>query len=265
VEEANKEQAPAPAAEGVPRKIIYIAKVDLLVGDFDKATEDLIALAREHKGYIANSNTSGSVGSPRNGAWTVRVPVEHFDAFLAAAKKLGELQSSKTDSEDITDKYYDLKAHIKTNKVEEEGLQKLLEKTPANKLEDVFAFRRELRAIRAEIEQQEGRMQRWDKETALATVTVTMNDRLGYVPESAPGFGTTVGRTFGGSIDVMLSVGKGLVLLVVALAPWLALFAIPGVPAFMWVRRKLRRPNPPPPPANPPPKPGPDAPTLSPV
>ena len=58
---------------------------------------------------------------------------------MDGAKKLGELQTSRTDSEDITDKFYDLKAHIKTNKVEEEGLQKLLlEKAPSSKLEDLI-------------------------------------------------------------------------------------------------------------------------------
>ncbi len=227
----------APAQEEVP---------------FDAATKQLGQIANQYKGYVAASYVTGSPGSPRNGSWTVRVPVESFEPFMAAVEKIGELRSSKTDSEDITDKFYDLKAHIKTNKVEEEGLQKLLlEKAPTSKLEDLVAVRRELRAIRAEIEQQEGRLQRWDKESSLATVTLTLNDRVGYVPANSPGFGTVVGRTFTGSLDAMLTVGRGIVLTVVALAPWLVLLAIPGVPAFLVLRSRPRRK----PPALPPPPP----------
>jgi hypothetical protein len=238
LKQANAQQQ---ADEALPRKIIYTAQVDLNVNDFDQATEQLGQIAKQHKGYVAKSYVTGSPGSPRNGIWTVRVPVENFEPFMAAVEKLGELRSSKTDSEDITDKFYDLKAHIKTNKVEEEGLQKLLvEKAPNSKLEDLVAVRRELRAIRAEIEQQEGRLQRWDKESSLATATITLNDRVGYVPANTPPFGTTVTRTFDGSIDAMLMVGKGFVLFVVALAPWLVVLAVPTVPAFLWCRRQLR-------------------------
>jgi hypothetical protein len=238
LKQANAQQQ---ADEALPRKIIYTAQVDLNVNDFDQATEQLGQIAKQHKGYVAKSYVTGSPGSPRNGIWTVRVPVENFEPFMAAVEKLGELRSSKTDSEDITDKFYDLKAHIKTNKVEEEGLQKLLvEKAPNSKLEDLVAVRRELRAIRAEIEQQEGRLQRWDKESSLATATITLNDRVGYVPANTPPFGTTVTRTFDGSIDAMLMVGKGIVLFVVALAPWLVVLAVPTVPAFLWWRRQLR-------------------------
>jgi hypothetical protein len=237
--------APQPAAESLPHKIIYTAQVDLNVNDFDKATEQLGRLAKENEGYIAKSYVTGSPGSPRTGNWTVRVKVENFATFMTAVEKLGELRSSKTDSEDITDKFYDLKAHIKTNKIEEEGLQKLLiEKAPNGKLEDLIAVRRELRAIRAEIEQQEGRLQRWDKESTLATATITLNDRYGYVPANTPAFGTTVGRTFSGSLDAMFALGQWLILFVVAVAPWLLLLAVPGVPGVLWVRNQVRRSRP---------------------
>jgi hypothetical protein len=263
--ERMKDEAAAPAGQGgrgaanpgpgdVPRKIVYTANVDLDVGDFDKATEQLGTIREQYKGIVAKSYVTGSPGSPRNGNWTIRVPVDNFLAFMTAVEKIGELRSSKTDSEDITDKFYDLKAHIKTNKVEEEGLQKLLiEKAPSSKLEDLVAVRRELRAIRAEIEQQEGRLQRMDKESSLATVNIILNDHVGYVPANTPGFGTVVGRTFNGSLEVMLAVGRGIILTVVALAPWVVLLAIPGVPALLFLRRQLRQspPAPKPPPGTP--------------
>jgi hypothetical protein len=228
-------------AEERPRKIIYIAQVELIVEDLAKGEEELKRLIQEQKAYVAKSEMRGSPGSPRSGSWTIRVPVDHFDHFMEAVGQVGELRLSRTDSDDITDRYYDLKAHLKTNEVEEEGLQKLyLEKSSTGKLEDLLAVRRELRSIRGDIEQQKGQLQRWDKETEYATVTINMHDRKEYVPPTAPGFGTSISRTFSSSWDGLVSLGKGIVLVAVAVIPWLPLLGVLAIVAWWGIRRANR-------------------------
>jgi Domain of unknown function (DUF4349) len=240
--DAGKKDAPEQAADAPPRKIIFTGRVELLVGAFDKAEQDLLELVKDKDGYVAKAEVQGEPGRPRSGTWTVRVPAHRFDAFMNESSRLGELQRKTTDSEDITDKYYDLKAHIKTDQVEEEGLQKLyLEKSASSKLDELVALRRELKTIRGEIEQQQGRLQRWDKETEYATVVVALTARKVYEPETAPDFGTNVGRTFAGSIDLLGTVGKGLVLLVVALAPWLVVLGVVSTPVWLTLRLRARQ------------------------
>jgi hypothetical protein len=233
-------------AEERPRKIIYTAQVELIVEDLTKGEEELKRLIQEQKAYVAKSEMRGTPGSPRLGSWTIRVPMDHFDALMDAMAKVGELRHSRTDSDDITDRYYDLKAHMKNNEVEEEGLQKLyLEKSSSGKLEDLLAVRRELRSIRGDIEKQKGQLQRWDKETEYATVTITMHDRKEYVPTTAPTFATSISRTFSGSWESLVAVGKGIVLFVVALAPWLPVIGVIAVAAWVGVRGANRqRPHP---------------------
>jgi hypothetical protein len=229
-------------AEQRPRKIIYIAQVELIVEDLARGEEQLKSLIQEQKAYVAKSEMRGSPGSPRSGSWTIRVPVDRFDAFMEAIAQLGELRHSRTDSDDITDRYYDLKAHLKNNEVEEEGLQKLyLEKSATGKLDDLLAVRRELRTIRGDIEQQKGQLQRWDKETEYATVTVNMHDRKEYVPTTAPSFGTSISRTFSGSWDSLVSLGKGIVLVAVAVTPWLPVLAVVALAVWLGVRRANKR------------------------
>jgi hypothetical protein len=229
-------------AEQRPRKIIYIAQVELIVEDLARGEEQLKSLIQEQKAYVAKSDMRGSPGSPRSGSWTIRVPVERFDAFMEAIAQVGELRHSRTDSDDITDRYYDLKAHLKNNEVEEEGLQKLyLEKSATGKLDDLLAVRRELRSIRGDIEQQKGQLQRWDKETEYATVTVDMHDRKDYVPTTAPSFGTSISRTFSGSWESLVSLGKGIVLVIVAVTPWLPVLALVALTAWLGIRRANRR------------------------
>jgi hypothetical protein len=238
--ENGQHEGQIAAEKPIPRKIIYSATVDLISDDFDKAEQELQRLIKDHNGYVARSEVRGSPGSPRFGNWTVRVPVDQFDVFLQEAAQLGELRRSATDSEDITDKFYDLAAHIKTDEAEEEGLRKLLEKTPNGKLEDLLAVRRELKAVRGQIEEQKGRLQRWNKQTELATAIVSIHDRKDYEAPLSPGFGTTLGGTFLGSVKALIACGRAIVLAVVAMAPWLAVLAVLAVPLLFTWRRNHR-------------------------
>lgn len=239
---AGKEK-PGPENE-VTRKIIYTAKVDLLVEAFDQAQKDLLQLIAEHKGYVAGSEVGGSPGTPRSGTWTVRIPETNFQTFRTAVQGLGYPQRSTIASQDVTEEFYDLQARIKNMKVEEEGLSQLLIKQSTGKLEDILAARRELSRVRGEIDQAQGRLQKLSKLTELATVTITLQERKGYMPGAAPSFGTTIGRTFEGSLDVLLGFGKGIVLFLVALVPWLPILAMPVVLIWLLIRRARSRPVP---------------------
>ncbi len=94
-------------------------------------------------------------------------------------------------------------------------------------------------SVRGEINLRKGQLQRWDKLVEYATITLNIRDRKGYVPPESPDFGTNIGRTFYGSIDAILSTGKTLVLVLVAPAPWLAVFALLGVIVVVPTRRFL--------------------------
>jgi len=225
------------AAQEVARKIIYTANLDLIVDDLDAATRELEKAVEEVKGYVARSEVRGTPGSPRQGTWTIRVPVAKFDSLREALSRLGELRRNSVDSEDITDRYYDMQARLKTNQAEEEGLRELLKKSA--KTEDVLAVRKELNAVRGTIEEQQGKIQRWDKETQLATINVSMLDRKDYTPPVVPNFGSSIGRTFQASVQAMVEFGKGIVLVVTALVPWLLVLAVIGIPSWWrWRRRK---------------------------
>jgi hypothetical protein len=238
----QRADANAPAAPGErasDRKIIYTATLELTVENLEDAEAQLKALLNSQGGYVAKSEVRGSVGTSRVGSWTVRVPVEHFDALMEAVAKLGEVVRTNLDSDDITDKFFDLQAHIKNNEVEEEGLRNLLlEKSTAGTLEDILAVRRELRAIRGEIDQQQTQIQRWEKEVALATIHLTFSDRQHYVPPTSPGLRASIGHTFHSSLEAFVAFVRGLLLIGVALLPWLPLFACVILAVSFWKRRR---------------------------
>jgi hypothetical protein len=227
---------PAQSAP-VQRRVIQNATLDLLVEDFEAARQALMGLVEEHQWFVAGSEVGGSPGAPRSGHWIVRVPVVKFAPFVAAAVRLGESVRNRTDAQDVTDQFVDLDARLKNKRTEEERLLDHLKKS-TGKLEDILTVERELSRVRGEIEQTQGRLQKLTDLTALSTVTITLSERRGYVPPQAPSFGTTVGRTFGDSVGLLVDFGKWLVLFAVALAPWLPVLAVVGTAVWIVLRRR---------------------------
>lgn len=157
---------------------------------------------------------------------------------MQAVSKLGEVRNRSSNSQDITDAYFDRAARLKADEAEEKSLLGLLEKTQG-KVEDILKVREQLRLVRGNIEENKSQLQRWDKDVDFATVTVKLLDRRDYKPPLIPDFGSTVGRTFQGSIEALVAFGKGIVLVVVALAPWLAVLGLLAAPlAIIWRRRR---------------------------
>jgi hypothetical protein len=238
---ANRTAPEVPAAEAMPRRIIYTAEVNLVAEDLSKAEQALRRLVKEHRGYLAEDEVAGSPGQPRSGHWKVRVPVDRFDAFMAQAQKLGELQRVHTDSQDVSEEFYDLKARLANKQVEERRLLDHLRGSTA-KLTDILAVERELSRVRGEVEQLQGRIRYLASQTDFSTVTVSITEVREYLPVERTSFVSQIGRTFHESWRILVLAGQSIVLLAVALAPWLvvaAVLALLAVPAVRAARRRL--------------------------
>ena len=229
-QKALKEGGDAPIE--TERKIIYTAKVELHVANLDEAREKLDALVAEVKGYIAKSDESGRTGTLRNGSWKVRVPVAKYHDFLARVQTFGELISKSSDAQDVTEEFVDTEARLKNLKAEEAVLNKLLQEKAQNTA-DLLAFRQQITSVREQIERYEARLKTLSRLTSLTTIDVVMREDKKFVSDTAPSFGTSLGRTFSDSVETLVSLGKGLVHIVVALAPWSPLILL-----GLWLIRK---------------------------
>jgi hypothetical protein len=238
--QADKDGGAVPSAQRLQRKIIYTADVELVVENFSDLPTRVEELVRQNGGYVASSNLSGSAGDRRSGTWKVRIPVEGFNAFVDAVRKLGEVRRIGTNSQDVSEEFYDVEARIRNRKREEEQLLKLLaERT--GELDDVLAVERELSRVREEVERLEGRLRVLQDLTALTTVTLTIEEVKNYVPIEAATLGTRIRRTFAGSLDSLRRAGEGLLIFLVAALPWIAVLGLPVLLIAVTVRRKLGR------------------------
>jgi hypothetical protein len=247
--DAEKAAADEPAgnkgaarSEVTSRKIVYNGNVQLIVTDLDKAEAMLKALLKDTDALVASSEITGSAGSPRSGKWRVRVPVSHFDEFMDGVVKVGVPQKNTTDSQDVTDEYYDLEDRIKTKKMELETLRGYLQdKKTTSQLETILTIEKEVSRVRGELDQLEGKLRRMKDLTALATVTVTMQEVKDYQPAPPPTFANSVQSTFAESVDLLARFGKGVAMVAVALAPWLLAVALVAVPGWRIGRRYWKR------------------------
>jgi hypothetical protein len=246
--EKNGADAPAggevPKVQKLSRKIIYNADLRIVVENIEKSGDALKQIVKDNNAYIANSNLTGAGLGQRQGMWTIRVPVDQFQACVDALLKLGVPQQNKTDSKDVTEEFYDIEARIKNKQVEETRLQGYLEeKKSTSKLEDILTIERELNRVRGEIDQLQGRLRLLSSLSAQSTITLTLLEVKDYVPPQPPDFSGQIAATFSGSVNVLTEFGKGVTLVAVALVPWLSVVAVLAVviaPIWLLVRRRAR-------------------------
>ncbi|OAI48363.1 hypothetical protein AYO44_07250 [Planctomycetaceae bacterium SCGC AG-212-F19] len=240
---AGQPAAQAPPSEvNLPRKVIYTVNLQLIVDDFDKAHKSLELLVKEQslKGaFIGRADVNGSAGARRHGSWTIRVPSEFLRDFLDSVAILGDIQRSTLESKDITEEYYDVEARVKNKRIEEDRLLGHL-KSSTGRLDEILTVEREINRVRGEAEQLQGRLNVLAHLAALSTVQIQITERKDYVPVAAANFGSTLGQTWTGSINALTTFGQGVLLVVVASAPWVVVFGLVFGPILLLLRRRKR-------------------------
>jgi Domain of unknown function (DUF4349) len=239
--ETGAGESSVPSA--LPRKIIYNAQVELVVESIATVADELTRLVKASGGYISETDVLSYSHARRMATWKVRIPVDRFEAFMTEVTRLGELQKNHLDSQDVTQEYYDLEARIANKQREEQRLLKHLADS-TGKLEDILAVERELSRVRGEVEQMQGRLRYLTNQSALSTVTIMATEVKDYTPPVSPTFTTQVGRTFRLSVARLADFGEAVMLLIVAILPWLPVVVVVALP-FWWILRRRRTTHPP--------------------
>jgi hypothetical protein len=219
------------------RKIIYNATIELLVERLPDAAASLDNLLTQHHGLLAESELNSA---PKSGSWRVRIPVDQFSDFVHQVTKLGEPLKDKTESEDVTDKYFDFQVRIENKKIQVERLQKII-KEQTGKITELLEAERELSRVTTELEQLKGTVKLWDNQVALATVNIVMRERRRDVVAESPPFARNVSSTFHSSVENLIAFVQTVALVAVALAPWAPLIALFAGAVWLIARRMMPR------------------------
>jgi hypothetical protein len=241
-----KQAGLARGGDALGRQVIYTADLQLIVEDFGKTEVQLVKLAKDQKGFVAQSQISGPSNRERTGHWTMRVPVDQFETFLGEVVKLGieEMKSTDSqtvlDSKDVTAERADIDALIRNKKLEEDRLLKHLDKS-TGKLDEILTVEKELTRVRGEIDQNQRRLRELDNLITFATVSVTMSEVPGYVPAETQTLGAKAATAFQGSLRSLLGIGTQAIVIIATLVPWLPVTGL--AIAVVWLMVRYLRPR----------------------
>ena len=178
--------APAPAsapvatesesldAGVVERQIIRTGTLSVVVTELAAAVTQVDDIMAGIPGaFVAASNIQQD--DPRRvSTITLRVPVEAFDATLAALRNIGaEVIDEDIRSQDVTAQYTDLTARLRNATAAEQQLLDIL--TRAQSVQDTIEVQRELTDVRERIEVLQGQLNLLTNQTSLATIVLRLH------------------------------------------------------------------------------------------
>ncbi|MBD2704366.1 DUF4349 domain-containing protein [Spirosoma sp. BT702] len=175
--EADEEAPPSPPETSpqpqatANRKIIRNAQLRFRVNDFKASGKTIEQAVQQAGGQITSSNETKSYNTIEN-ALIIRVPAARFDALLESVLKESIFTDTKSiTAEDVTRRYVDTEARIRSKKAVEETYLKLLKQ--ARNVEDVLKIEEQLAAIREDREVEEAELRQLKDEVSLSTINLT--------------------------------------------------------------------------------------------
>lgn len=175
---AEPELAPTPEAPPTPpvppttgRKIIRNATIEFKVTDFRASAKRITALAGMFGGLISEEQESRANDVLRS-QMTIRVPAARLDTFVDTLLHESVYTSSKTiTAEDVTKRFVDTEARIRSQKATEERYRQLLKQ--ARSVKEILEVDEQLRAIREEVELRESELRELKGDVAMSTIHLT--------------------------------------------------------------------------------------------
>ncbi len=136
-----------------------------------EAHEQVARIARDARGYLADTNLSAEAG-PIHATMTIRVPSEGLESVIDSIAALGTLLKQEISAKEVTEEYVDLRSRKRNLEREEERLLDLLKR--AGKISDLLEVEQTLARVRGQVEQIAGRMRYLEDRVALSTVHVRL-------------------------------------------------------------------------------------------
>lgn len=203
--------APAPAGGGrvyadENAKLIRKASLSIQTIDFSGAVTALNNLVDGQEGYYESAEVYGGgyydASASRYGTYTVRIPKEHYSAFMSALGDVGYVASRSESSTDVGQEYADTEARLATLRTKHERLLSLLEQ--AATIEDIISLENALSETEYEIDQYSSTLKRYDGLVDYATIEISLEEvlKIEAPPKETAGFGGRMAAAFSGGIRV---------------------------------------------------------------
>lgn len=225
------------------RKLIHRAYLHLRVDDYEVAQANIEQKTAKYEGYIVESTVYHDELAIASGVMSVRIPAQHFQAFLLDTEKEAKnIIERNVTGEDVTEQYIDLEAKLKAKQIVEERLIGFMNE--AEKTEDLLQISSDLAVVQEEIDSLIGKLTYLKNQTEYATIDISLVEDGVKVPEIGANDLDTWEKTkkqFLTSINFLLAFGSGLLVFIVGNLPVLVILLGVGSGIYIFARRQLKK------------------------
>jgi hypothetical protein len=154
-----------------PRKIIKEGEISFESKDAAETKSMVSKTVSELGGYISKDDAH-EYSSRFEHHLIVRIPANKFDDLLQRiSKEVPAFDNMNVDVLDVTDKYIDIAARIKTKKELQARYQEILK--TATKVEEILSIEKEIGELQTDIESVEGQMKLLNDKIIYSTLDIT--------------------------------------------------------------------------------------------
>ena len=221
------------------------ASIALKVKNIGQAVAKVRATTATAQGIVLSENIgtaagdaplaeSAKVTATTYGEITISVPSAELDRVIAELGSVGTVIRSTSSSENVGGQIVDTTSRLQTMRVSVERVRAFLE--DAKDLNQIVALEAELTRRQSDLEALEAQLASLKGSVARSPIQISLTTEPGAIVEEPDQAGFLVGLergwdAFTASASIMLTV-------VGALLPFLALFALLGLPVWWYIRRR---------------------------
>lgn len=152
------------------RKIIKSGQMSILVGDTDKAIDDITVAAIQNGGYLIALEITVK-DDLRNARMVVGVPVDQFEQLQRQVRGVAiRVLKDTASGVDVTDEYVDTQSRLANLEATQVRIRSFLDQ--ARTVEEALKVNEQLRQIEAEIDKTKGRLNFLQDRSAYSTLSI---------------------------------------------------------------------------------------------
>jgi len=197
----------ASIAEEVGEKVIQTGNLTLVIENIPEQITTIKSYTKSVGGTVQNATVYEQEDGSRYGSITLRVPAVQFDTAISTLKNLAlVVEYESVQSDDVTERYIDLAARLKTYKAQENRYLEIL--TLANTVEEILDIEQALTSTRASIESLQGQLDYLDSKTDFSTIYVSLSEEPSVEFGSKRFRPATVARE---AVQSLINIGQSLI------------------------------------------------------
>jgi len=227
------------------RMVVRNSSLTIETTQFDYVVHEVDRIISRYGGFVESSNQWLSRRARRdedfwNASYTLRIPVDNFDAANRDLQALGYLVDFSTFSEDVTMRFADMESRLQIRLEEERRILEMIETT--DDLSDLIRLEARLADLLIAIDMHRRSMTELDMLASFSTINLFISEveEEGAAIAYVDNFGGRISEAFAGSVEISVLILEGLAIMIATIILPLAIMGLIVFGIFLLVRRAVR-------------------------